>query len=278
MGYHFFDYKVFIPEEFKHDMFSIPHIIFIVLAFVGVGLIIAFGRKIKKEYAGIYLKIMSFVVLILEITKVTWETYYDIKTGAGFNVIGIIPVYTCSLYIYTTIIAAWTKGKVQDVCLSFLTTVSLLTGIIGVIYCNGLNFYPFWTFGGFYSLFFHLSMFFTGSFLLATKYKKLEWIDCLKAWIPILILSIVAIPLNYVYGADYMQLYEGGGVPLYSTLAATLASKGLRWIYTIIMLVTYIPLALIIICVYKGLAFVIHKIEHEPAENNNEPVEESQLN
>ena len=121
-------------------------------------------------------------------------------------------------------------------------------------------------------------MFFTGTFLLATKYKKLEWIDCLKAWIPILILAIVAIPLNYVYGADYMQLYEGGGVPLYSTLAANLASKGLRWIYTIIMLVTYVPLALIIISVYKGLAFVIHKIEHKPAENNKEPVEESQLN
>lgn len=259
MNYHFFDYKYNI-ENFSSDLFSTPHIVFIILTFISVFVGSFLLRKINHDKISKFLKIFSIIFAVFEITKITWESYWDISTGRGFNVGGLIPVYTCSLFIYTMLLAAWSKKKiVKDCSLAFLTTIGLLSGAIGVIQCNGLNYYPFWTFGAFYSLFFHFSMLAVGVFLLFTGYKKLEWIDMIKAWIPMVILSFAAIPINYVFQADYMQIYSGSGVPLFSTLADKLASANLRWIFTIIMMLVYIPFAGIVVSVAKLVYFIINK-------------------
>ena len=94
-------------------------------------------------------------------------------------------------------------------------------------------------------------MFFTGVFLLMTGYHKLEWGDALRAMAPILLLSLVAIPVNYSIGSDYMLIYSAGGVPLYEDLASRLAEMGLRPVFTAIMLLTHIPLAGVVIAVFK---------------------------
>ena len=250
MGYHFFDYKYNIPN-FSSDLFSTWHIIYIILAYLSCILLCIFLPKKKKHNIDLFLKIIGIAVLIAEISKVSFESYFDITTGRGFNVGGIMPCYTCSLFIYCTLLAGFTKGKVKDICISFLSTIGLISGAIGVVYCNGLNFYPFWTFGAFYSLFFHYSMMLTGIVLLASKYKKLEWKDAIYSWLPIVILSVAAIPLNHVFNADYMQLRDGTGVPLYHDLALYLIDHKLGFIYTIIMLFTYIPLSGLVIGLYK---------------------------
>lgn len=250
MNYHFFDYKHNIVG-FTSDLFGTDHIVFIALAYVLVFLLSWLFRKARHERITVGLRVMSVIMVILETTKISWESYYDITTGRGFNSYGLLPVYTCSLFIYTLLLAAWCRGRVREYCLSFIGTVSLLYGAVGVIYCNGLNWYPFWTFGAFYSLFFHTTMFAAGVFLLMTGYIKLTWADSLKAFVPILLLSFVAIPINHSLGSDYMLIYSGGGVPLYEDLASALAEKGLRWVYTVIMMVTHIPLACLVIGAYK---------------------------
>lgn len=257
MGCTFFNYKGYFREQgFDSDLFGTAHIVFIVLAYVLTLLLSYLFRKARRRRIDTGLKILSVVMVVLEITKITWESCFDIKSGAGFNWFGLLPIYTCSLFIYTLVPAAWGRGRVREYCLSFITTISLLYGAIGVVYCNGLNFYPFWTFGAFYSLFFHTTMFATGVFLLMTGYVRLRWIDALRTMLPILLLSAAAIPVNHLLGSDYMLLYSGSGVPLYEDLAARLASKGLRFVYTIIMLLTHIPLALAVIAVYKGIAAI----------------------
>ena len=255
MNYHFFDYKHNIVG-FTSDFLCTEHIVFIALAYVLTFTLCFLFRKAKHERIGVGLKVLSLVMVVLEITKITWESYYDITTGEGFNWGGLLPLYTCSLFIYALLVAAWTRGKAREYCLSFICTINLLYGAVGVVYCNGLNYYPFWTFGAFYSMFFHTTMFATGVFLLATGYKKLEWRDSLRAMVPVLLLAAVAIPVNTALGSDYMMIYSGGGVPLYEDLASALAEKGLRFVYTIIMLLTHIPLACLVIGVYKLIARV----------------------
>lgn len=250
MNYGFFDYKYNI-EGFDSDLFSTPHIVYIALVYV-LGFAAAYLlRGTKRKNITALLRVLAIVSLLFEIGKISWESYYDITTGRGFNKEGILPLYTCSLYIYTLFAAGFCRGRARDFALSFLTTIGLLYGAIGVVYCNGLNFYPFWTFGAFYSLYFHSAMFITGVFLLMTQYKKLDWADALYCMIPILLLAVIAIPVDYILKTDYMLVYSGGGVPLYEPLAESLAAKGLRPVYTVIMLATHIPLAAAVIGVYK---------------------------
>ena len=256
MKYHFFDARY---EGFSSDLFSVPHIVFIVLVFLLVPTIsVLLRKKASAEKIDKFLKIYSIVMPVLEAAKITYSTLHDFAAGQPFNVEGILPLYTCSLFMYTLIVAAWTKGKTKEYSLSFITTVSLVSGAIGVVYCNGLNFHPFWTFGAFYSLFFHSSMFAVGTFLLVSGYKKLDWIDVFKAWVPLLMLALVSTPVNYEYGADYMQTYSGSGVPFYNGLAATLAEHRLRFVYTIIMLLTYIPMAAVVVSVYKLISKTVN--------------------
>ncbi|MBQ8451919.1 MAG: YwaF family protein [Clostridia bacterium] len=259
-AYKFFDYKYNI-ENFSSDLFSTPHIIFIILSFLLVPTISILLRKANHKKIDKFLKVFSICIAVFEIVKIVWESYYDITTGRGFNIGGILPLYTCSLFIYCLLISAWCKNeKIRNSTLSFLTTISLLAGAIGIVQCNGLNWYPFWTFGAFYSMIFHLSMFGIGTFLLISGYKKLNWIDMIYAWIPMVILSLFATPVNYEHGADYMQIYEGSGVPVFSTLAQVLAANKLRFIYTFIMLLTYIPFAGIVVCISKLVYLINSKI------------------
>ena len=237
-GYRFFDYKYNI-SGFSSDFFSTNHIFYIILAYVSIIFIAIFAKKVNHKKIDLYLKILSIAALVLEIGKISWESYYDITTGRGFNKEGILPLYTCSLFIYCSLIAAWFKGRTKDIALSYLGTVGLIAGAIGVVYCNGLNFYPFWTFGAFYSLFFHYFMFATGVFLISSGYKKLEWIDVFKSWIPIIILSLIAIPFNYMYHSDYMQVYDASGVPVLHDLGVKMAEQGIRPLFTIIMIFMY---------------------------------------
>lgn len=265
MNYHFFDYKYNI-SGFDSDLFSLSHIIFIVLVYILAFVVSFLLRKAKRENIDLFLKILSVVAVVFEVTKISWESYFDITTGRGFNYFGILPIYTCSLFIYTLLFAAWGRGKVKEVALSFLSTISLLYGAIGVIYCNGLNWYPFWTFGAFYSLFFHSSMFVTGVYLWISGYKKPSWNDVWMSFIPVLLLSLVAIPVNYAIGSDYMLIYEGGGVPLYQDLSASLAAAGWRPIYTAIMMLTHLPLAALIVGIVKLIYLVFGKKEPKAAE------------
>lgn len=260
LAYKFFDYKYNIPN-FTSDLYSTAHLVYIALAVVSVIVFAIIFRNAKHKNIDIFLKVLSIVMVVLEITKICWESYWDISTGHGFNYGGILPLYTCSLFIYCLLFGAWGKkgSAAREYSLSFIATISLVSGAIGIVQCNGLNWYPFWTFGAFYSLIFHYLMFATGVLVLATKFKKLEWADIVKGWVPMAILAIAAIPASYEYGADYMQIREGSGIPLFSNLAEVLASANLRWIFSIIMLVSYMILSTVVVSSCKLIEHISAK-------------------
>lgn len=268
--YKFFDYKYNI-EGFTSDLFSTAHIVYIFLAVVSVVIFSILFRNAEHKKIDIFLKVLSIFMAVMEIVKITWESSWDIKTGRGFNYGGLLPLYTCSLFIYTLLIVAWgKKGSVwREYSLSFIGTIGLLCGFIGVIYCNGLNWYPFWTFGAWYSLMFHYLMFATGVFVLATRFKKLEWKDIFRGWVPMLFLAFFSIPACYEYGADYMSIYSGDGVPLLENLAQALSSIHFRWVYTFIALCSYMIVSLIVVSIYKLVEYIISKNKLQQNLENN---------
>ena len=64
----------------------------------------------------------------------------------------------------------------------------------------------------------------------------------------------------YVFKGDYMLLYSGDGAPLMPIIAKFFASKGLRGIYTAIMLITYLPISLLVVGIIIGIEKLINLI------------------
>lgn len=276
LNYHFFDYKYNI-EGFTSDFFSTTHIVYIVIAFLSIIAIGILCRKADHKKITYFLRGLAIFVTLLEVSKIIWESYYDITTGRGFNAGGILPFYSCSLLIYCLWIGAWGKGKAREVALTWLATIGLCCGAIGTVYLNGLNWYPFWTYGAWDSILFHYNLMMVGVLILASGYKKLEWKDIPIAIIPMVLLSVIASPLNYYFGADYMQIYSGDGVPLMNDFAAYLDSKKLRPLFTYIMLAAYMILSGAVVSIAKLIAFIKKKVGEKalPAETPTEAPEKS---
>ena len=254
----FFKYKDdFIG--FTPDTYGPAHIVLLIVTFsFMIAMMFFFFRKKDNEWMTKFLKVMSIIVFVNEATYITWEAIECNMHGHAFNFDTSLPLYTCSLFIYCLIPAAWAKGKVQESCLAFLTTIGIFAGATGVFTVNGFKSFPIFTYGALYSYFFHYSMLFIGIAILVSKYYTVSIKSAFLSFIPILILSIIVIPVNYALKGDYMLLYAGIGAPLMPSLAEYFASLHLRGIYTVIMLISYIPIALLVVGIDKGVGYLFN--------------------
>ena len=258
----FFTYKDFLEGYNGQDYMGIGQFVFLGLATLAIILCSIFLRKASHKKIDIFLKVLAVVIPVLEVLKIAIESYFDIKGGHGFNFSGLLPLYTCSLFIYTLPFAAFAKGKVRECCLSFLTTIGIFAGLTNFVMAPILNTYPFFNFHTFVSLNFHFWMVFTGIFLISTKYYVPKWIDVLKGMIPLAILSVIAIPVNYALSAhygwsvDYMLYYSGNGAPLLPDLASKLANAGLRPIFTLVVFIMYIIITAIIVGIIRLICYL----------------------
>ena len=259
MNYKFFDYKGFIDGYHGQDYFGATHTAAMVLLTALIVVLLIALRKTSKKSIDNYLKVLSIIVPILEVVKIAWESYWDIKTGAGFNKTGLLPLYTCSMFIYMLPLAAWAKGKVKDCAVAWLGTIGVFGGLTNFYLTQILHSYPFWTFATFMSLYFHFFMVLTGLLIVVTKYKEFGFKDAIRAWIPLGIFSVLVIPVCYILKADYMLYYYGNGAPLLPDIANFFASQGLRFVYTLLVCAGYALIALIFISVYKLIGFISKK-------------------
>lgn len=258
----FFTYKDFLVGYHGQDYMGLGQFLFLGIALLAIVLVSVFLRNISRRKVDIFLKVLSFAIPLLEIMKIAVESYYDIKGGHGFNFSGLLPLYTCSLFIYTLPFAAFGRGKVKECCLAFLTTMGIFSGLTNFVMAPILNTYPFFNFHTFVSLNFHFWMTFTGIFLIATGYYVPKWADIRKALLPLASLSVVAIPVDYALSAhygwsvDYMLYYSGNGAPMLPDLANALAEGGARPLFTCIVFLLYVIIITLIVAVIRLICFL----------------------
>lgn len=266
-NYNFFDYKDFIPSEDKQNVtWSLEHLVFIFLAILAIVLLCIFLRNIKSQKVDLYLKFIAIIMPILEVIKIVWETYWDIKMGHGFNLVGLLPLYTCSMFIYVLPFAGFGKGKVKECALAFLTTISVFAGLTNFFIPPIFNDYPFFTYASFTSLNYHFLMVFTGVFLVATRYYTPNLKSVLKGFIPVLLFSMIVIPIDYYMfykvspWVDYMLYIHGYGAPLLPQISDWFGACNIRLLYTFLIMLGYFLIGLGFTGIYQGI-FKIFKIK-----------------
>lgn len=262
--YTFFIYKTSLNGYRGEDFFGGYHIAFMALALVAVVALALRCRRWPKQRVRRFLIVLSVLLPLLEVVKIGWETYWDLSNGTGFNWVGVLPLYTCSLMMYVLPPAVWGHGKVQEACLGFLSTLCIFSGLTNFFMPPILNVYPFFTFAVFLSLNYHFLMVLTGVLLLVTGYyRPTRPRQALLAWTPVVCLSAVAIPANLLIqrlvdcgggpGPDYMLYLYGAGAPLLPQLADFFRSLGMPVIYGLLVMLLYGGITAAMVALYRFL-------------------------
>lgn len=254
MNYSFFDYKYNIigynGEHFGSEYQTIYLISAVVLSFF---LALIF-RNVKKEKVDRALAFIGVGLTLLYIIKTLWESHFDVATGRGFNTY-LLPFDTCSIAMWACLIGGFGKGWFADWAKKWAVTVGFAGGFANALFLNGLKYYPFFTFGAFYSMIWHAVMIFVAWWLLMSGDVKMKWTDIFRAFGFHVIFSALPIAINYCISHMNWMLYDdAGGVPLVEKICEPYANT---WVATLIMLLSYLFAIALLTSLYILLGKVV---------------------
>ena len=236
--YSFFDYKYNITNYNGQDYGGIAQYLYLVISILLLIVLLIIFRKYSKEKVLKIIKIVSIFFILFYIIKTTWESIYDIKYTGSFNT-GLLPLDSCSIIMFAGIISSYSKGKIKEYSDSWIVTGCIVGGIATMVYLNAFKYYPFLSFGAFYSMIWHFLMVFIGLLLIVTNYVDINYKTLLKGFIFHLVISLIIIPIDYIFDFDFMMYKSLGGIPIFENIASNFIDKGLGFLNPILMMILY---------------------------------------
>ena len=236
--YSFFDYKYNITGYSGQDYGGPAQWIYLALsAFLLVTLLVIL-KKLPREK--IY-KLVGFTGIFLTVfymTKTTWESVYDITLQGAFNT-GILPFDTCSIIMPAAILAGFGRGRVRETAKAWCMTGGILGGFANLLFLNAFKFYPFFSFGASYSMIWHFLMVFIGLILIAAEPGPLTFAIMKNGYALHVLVSLFIIPIDFIFGFDFMLYRDLGGVPVFESIAAGFTARHLAFLNPLMMLLLY---------------------------------------
>ncbi len=262
-------------------MFSVGHIVTLIIFLLIVAFCAYICRKIGKDKAIFLTKIIAIVVTVLEIIKIT----IAFINGEGDKLDHWVPLYFCSMFIYAAWLAGYAKGKIADLGRAFVGTGGIIAGLSFLIFpTTSFTMYPLFHYFCMYSMVYHSLMVFLGITYLLNGVVKIDKKSFIDYVIFCSVLNILAIIVNslpiyihvdnvptsgynypYPYYTNFMFLKRAGNIPV--KILCDISDK-VPVIFTILMF---------IICIF-GTYFliwlvvtIIEKIRGKKAYGENNP-------
>ena len=238
VNYNFFDYKSNIEGYNGQDFGTFPQYLYLMLSIVLlIALLYFFREKNKREVKKIIRNIGIFLTLFYVI-KTSWESYYDIKYTSSFNYY-LLPFDTCSFIMLTGLISGFYKGKIKELSDSWIATASIVGGLANMLFLNAFKYYPFLSFGAFYSMIWHFLMVFIGLLLIVTNYVPINYKTVIKGFLFHTLISLVVIPIDFIFNFDFMLYKDLGGIPIFEEIALNLTNNNMGFLNPLLMLFLY---------------------------------------
>ena len=237
-NYNFFDYKYNIAGYTGQDYGGIAQNIYLFGSIILMTFLLIFLRKISKEKVLKIIRVIGIFMILFYICKTTWESIYDIKLSGSFNT-GLLPFDTCSIIMLACLFAGFGKGKIKKMAECWLTTGSIVGGIGAMLYLNAFKYYPFFSFGAFYSMIWHFLMVFIGILLIVTDYVELKYENVLLGFLFHLLISLIIIPIDFIFDFDFMLYLNLGGIPIFEDIATNFTQMNMQIINPLMMLILY---------------------------------------
>lgn len=237
-NYNFFEYKYNIVGYTGQDYGGFAQKLYLIISVILMVILLVSLRKSSKEKVLKIIRGISIFLILFYIGKTTWESIYDIKLSGSFNT-GLLPFDTCSIPMLAGLIAGFGKGKIKKYAECWLCTGGIVGGFATMLFLNAFKFYPFLSFGAFYSMIWHFLMVFLGLLLIVTNYVDTDFKTVLNGYIFHVIISLIVIPIDFIFNFDFMLYKDLGGVPIFEGIASKLTSMNLQLLNPILMLILY---------------------------------------
>ena len=255
-SYNFFDYKYNIEGYSGQDFGGPAQWLYLAISAVIMILLLYFLRKSSKEKVLKIIRGISIFLVLLYLGKTTWETIYDIKFTGSFNT-GLLPLDTCSIVMLAGMLAGFAKGKIQKISECWLATGSVVGGIATMVVLNAFKYYPFFSFGAFYSMIWHFLMVFIGLLLIVTNYVDMKYSTIINGFIMQLVFSLFVIPIDFIFNWDFMMFLNLGGIPVFEDVATKLTNANMQFLNPILMLALYFAAFNIVFLIPLGIKKII---------------------
>ena len=267
--YGFFDYKYNISGYTGQDYGGPAQRIYLVISAVLLTVLLIVFRKTAREKIYKLVGILGIFLTVFYVTKTTWESYYDIKLFGAFNT-GILPFDTCSIIMPAAILSGFGRGRIREMAKAWCMTGGILGGFATMLFLNAFKFYPFFSFGAFYSMIWHLLMVFIGLLLIVAEPDPLHFSIVKNGYVFHVLFSLIVIPIDFIFGFDFMLYRNLGGVPFFEGVAESFTERRLAFLNPPMMLILYFAGFSIIFGVTALIKHLLSK-RHDSAAAKNLP-------
>lgn len=251
--YGFFDYKYDISGYNGQDFGGPAQYLYLALSALLLILLLLRFRRASEAQLRCLLRSLGIFLTLFYLGKTAWETVYDVRRSGAFNT-GLLPLDSCSIVMPAALLAGFCRGRLGRAASCWLSTGGLVGGIGAMVRLNAFNYYPFFSFGAFYSMLWHFLMVFLGLLTAvadasaeaeeAAPERRLRRVllgsrRVRRGFVFHLCFSALVIPVDFLFDFDFMLFRDLGGLPVFESVAARLTEAGLRALNPLLMLVLY---------------------------------------
>lgn len=201
------------PGEYEAcGIFNIRHLILALITFAIIGVAVKYTKVRKKEDVKKIIRIFTIIVWILEILKIGY--LFSIGLGGAIN--RVVPLYFCSLLLYSGLLSSFGKGIFERSGNVFLATGGIFAGIVFIMFpTTSLPEFPLFHFISIHSFFFHGTMVYLGLVINKFKYIEIEMSDLKYYASLIFMICIGALIVNKNMGSNLMFISQDfPGMPI----------------------------------------------------------------
>lgn len=239
-------------------LFSLNHIFSMIACFSLVVVAIVLTRKMTKSQYFKMLKVVTYILTCMELFKILWSLingYTEINSW--------MPLYFCSLFLYSLWFAISKNEKVKKFGLSYITFAGVVAGAIFIIFpTSSFNSYPIFHFQCIYSMIFHSVMIYCGIMVYVSKSVSVDSKLVKNYWIYCISFMLIAFVFNVNFDANLMFISNAGRIPLQFLKEIHKFSTSL---YTIIVVLAHLAIAPVVYGIYH-LVCKFFKIESKISE------------
>lgn len=192
------------PGEYELcGIFTVGHFILIAITFICI--VIALKCTANKKDVKKIIRGCTIFVCIAEIIIISFK----IAANGTSNLNEYVPLYYCSLLLYSGLLSSFGKGKLKRVGDVFLATGGIIGGIIFIFFpTTSLPAYPMLHLVSIHSFIFHGIMVYLGLLINLTNYIELEKKDIIYYLSLVGIICIIAYIVNKIFGSNLMFISE----------------------------------------------------------------------